>query len=942
MRIPTATYRLQFNSEFGFAAAQDIVDYLKSLGVSDIYASPIFKARKGSTHGYDVVDPTRLNPELGGEEAFQPLIDTVHHHGMGWLQDIVPNHMAYDGQNRYLMDVMEYGADSEYFNFFDIEWEGPEELGGRVLAPMLGDFYDRCLERGEIQLSYDETGLSVNYYGLRFPVRIESYGRFLSYQSGRLAQHLDRRDRTFVKISGILYLVKNAIVDLTGREYRDQAQFAKSLLWDVYQDSDEVREFIDQNLVIFNGTPDQPSSFDLLDELLAEQFYRLSFWKVGAEELNYRRFFTVNELICLKVDDPQVFEQTHSLIDQMVKIGQFNGVRIDHIDGLYDPTTYLERLRDRLGDTYIVVEKILEAEETLPSAWPIEGTSGYEALVQLNGIFCRQDNQDALTRLYQHLTGETTPYDDLVAAKKRLIADTNLVGDINNLARFLKRVCQQYRYGRDLTLYGLRTAIEEVLIAFPIYCTYANEDGISQRDLGYVREAIEAARRRIPQLINELNLIERFLSLNFEGSLPEAEKAQWLHFVMRLQQFTGPLMAKGVEDTLFYGYNRFISLNEVGGSPGHFGLSLRQFHQFQQERQRQWPHALVATSTHDTKRSEDVRARLNVLSELPNDWETAVNTWRSLNGSYKTVVRDQVVPDANDEYFLYQTLVGAFPFKEDELASFSDRIAEYVVKAVREAKVHTAWLRPDADYEDGFVNFARAILTPGDGNRFLAEFREFQQRIADYGIYNSLSQVLLKLMLPGVPDIYQGQDLWDFSLVDPDNRRPVDYGLRRQWLTELKRWAEGDGQGPVSDQRLALLHNLLEYRHDGRIKLWVTHCGLSARQAYPDLFAQGDYQPLFAQGEAEESMIAFARHWSDPGNDQWVVAIAPRFLTSRIDPGEYPIGSMWGDTTLTLPGNALTWHNWVTGEAVTAAAKVNLSELLAAFPIAILIASGAE
>ncbi|PZO37556.1 MAG: malto-oligosyltrehalose synthase [Shackletoniella antarctica] len=936
MRIPTATYRLQFNPEFGFAAAQGIVDYLKSLGVSDIYASPIFKARKGSTHGYDVVDPTQLNPELGGAEAFQPLIDTVHHQGLGWLQDIVPNHMAYDGQNRYLMDVMEYGSDSEYFNFFDIEWEGPEELGGRVLAPMLGDFYDRCLERGEIQLSYDETGLSVNYYGLRFPVRIESYGRFLSYQSGRLAQHLDRRDRTFVKISGILYLVKNAIVDLTGREYRDQAQFAKSLLWDVYQDSDEVREFIDQNLVIFNGTPDQPSSFDLLDELLSEQLYRLSFWKVGAEELNYRRFFTVNELICLKVDDPQVFEQTHSLIDQMVKTGQFNGVRIDHIDGLYDPTTYLERLRDRLGDTYIVIEKILEAEETLPSSWPIEGTSGYEALVQLNGIFCQQDNQDALTRIYQQLTGETTPYDELVAAKKRLIADTNLVGDINNLARFLKRVCQQYRYGRDLTLYGLRTAIEEVLIAFPIYCTYANQGGISQRDLAYVQEAIEAARKRIPQLINELNLIERFLSLNFEGSLPEAEKAQWLHFVMRLQQFTGPLMAKGLEDTLFYGYNRFISLNEVGGSPGQFGLSLRQFHQLQQERQRQWPHAMVATSTHDTKRSEDVRARLNVLSELPTQWEAAVNSWRSLNGSYKKVVRDQVVPDANDEYFLYQTLVGAFPFDgpfdesldepldESRLASFSDRIADYVVKAVREAKVHTAWLRPDADYEDGFVDFARALLTPGDDNRFLTEFREFQQRIADYGIYNSLSQVLLKLMLPGVPDIYQGQDLWDFSLVDPDNRRPVNYDRRRQWLTELKQWAE--------DDRPALLQNLLEFRHDGRIKLWLTHCGLSARQAHPELFQLGDYEPLFARGEAEESVVAFGRQWQG----QQVVAIAPRFLTGRIAPGELPIGAVWGDTTLALPSPG-PWHNWITGTSFTAAKDARLADLLATFPVAILI-----
>lgn len=939
MRIPTATYRIQFNPEFGFAAAQDIVDYLKNLGISDIYASPIFKARKGSTHGYDVVDPNQLNPELGGEAAFEPLIETVHRHGMGWLQDIVPNHMAYDGQNPYLMNVLEYGPNSEYFNFFDIEWEGPEELGGKVLAPMLGDFYDRCLERGEIQLSYGEEGLSVNYYNLRFPVRIESYGRFLSYQSGRLAQHLDKRDRTFVKISGILYLVKNAIIDLEGREYRNQAQFAKGLLWDVYQESDEVREFIDQNLVLFNGTPDQSNSFDLLDELLSEQFYRLSFWKVGAEELNYRRFFTVNELICLKVDNEQVFDQTHDLISKLVREEKFNGVRIDHIDGLYDPTRYLERLRDRLGDTYVVVEKILESEETLPTNWPIQGTSGYDGLTQLNGVFCQQENQDAFTHIYQQLTGEATPYTELVSAKKRLIADTNLVGDINNLARFLKRVCQQYRYGRDLTLYGLRTAIEEVLIAFPIYCTYANQKGISERDLAYVQEAIEAARRRIPQLVNELNLIEKFLSLNYEGSLPAEEKAQWLHFVMRLQQFTGPLMAKGLEDTLFYSYNRFISLNEVGGSPGHFGLSTRQFHQRQQQRQQQWPHAINATSTHDTKRSEDVRARLNVLSEMPAEWEAAVNTWRSLNGSHKKVVRDQVVPDANDEYFLYQTLVGAFPFDDSELDSFSDRVADYVVKAVREAKMHTAWLRPDADYEDGYVAFARAILTPGEKNLFLTEFRKFQERIADYGIYNSLSQVVLKLMLPGVPDLYQGQELWDFSLVDPDNRRPVDYGRRRQWLNELQQWAGDDAaSGSASDQHLAMLQNLLEYRKDGRIKLWVTHCGLSARQAHRELFEQGDYEPLFARGEAEDNIVAFTRQW---GN-QWVVAIAPRFLNSRIEPGEYPIGKVWGDTTLALPSGIQSWKNWITGESFAFSEDAKLSELLALFPTAILIGEAAE
>ena len=923
MRLPIATYRIQFNPDFGFAAAQSIVEYLASLGISDIYASPIFKARQGSTHGYDVVDQNQLNPALGSNDEFDQLIGHLHDRSMGWLQDIVPNHMAYDGQNRYLMDVLEYGPDSEYFNYFDIEWDISEDTQGRVLAPMLGDFYDRFLERGEIQLSYSEAGLKANYYGLCFPVRIESYSRFLSHRLGRLAQQLGKRDRTYIKVSGLLYMVRHSIADLTGQAYREQAQFAKALLWDVYQENEDVREFIDQNLVTFNGTPGNPESFDFLDDLLSEQFYRLAFWKVGAEELNYRRFFTVNELICLRVDNQQVFNQTHDLIGQLVESGKVSGVRIDHIDGLYDPTTYLKRLRDRLGDTYIVIEKILELEETLPPKWPIQGTSGYEALNYINGVFCQHENQDAFTQLYQNLTGQATAYSDLVAAKKRLIADTNLVGDIDNLARFLKRVCQQYRYGRDLTLYGLRTAIEEVLIAFPIYCTYANQDGISKRDLAYTREAIEQAKKQIPQLLNELKLIEKFLSLEFEDSLPEEERSQWLHFVMRLQQFTGPIMAKGVEDTLFYGYNRFISLNEVGGSPGQFGISLRRFHQFQQQRQAEWPFAMNATSTHDTKRSEDVRARLNVLSELPTEWEAAVTQWRNLNSGHKRVVRDRVVPDANDEYFLYQTLVGAFPFADDELPSFTDRVADYVVKAVREAKVHTAWLRPDTDYEDGFVEFTRAILTPSEDNTFLTKFRAFQKRIADYGVYNSLSQVLLKLTLPGVPDLYQGNEMWDFSLVDPDNRRPVDYDHRRHELAQLQQ----------AEDRNWLLQNLLNYRQDGRIKLWVTHRGLVARQQYSDLFVYGDYQPLKVRGKGEDSIIAFARQWEQ----QWLVAIAPRFLTERMAPGEHPIGDIWADTILDLPSGVSHWQDWMSDRDLVATGEVDLSTLLARFPMAILI-----
>lgn len=929
MRIPAATYRLQFNCNFNFEAAQSIVNYLAALGVSDIYASPIFKARTGSQHGYDVVDPNQLNPDLGSPQTFDALLQQLHELGMGWIQDIVPNHMAYDSQNPYLMDVLEHGSDSAYFNYFDIEWNTDyEEINGRVLAPLLGDFYDRCLERGEIQLSYDRSGLRVNYYGLSFPLRIESYSRFLTHDLQRLTALFGEKDRTYIKISGILYLVKNSFADLSSQQRQEQTTFVKELLWELYQENGEIQTFIQQNLKTFNGSPGEPVSYDCLDELLSEQFYRLAFWKVGAEELNYRRFFTVNELICLKIDEPQVFEEMHSLLRSWVASERINGVRVDHIDGLYDPTEYLDRLRQALGDTYIVIEKILEADEALPEHWPIQGTSGYEFLNYVNGIFCQQQNESAFTRIYHQLTGQTAPYEALFLEKKRLMAKTNLVGDIDNLAQFLKRISNQYRYGRDLTLYGLRSAIEEVLIAFPIYCTYINHGGVTTRALQYIQVAVDRARRQIPQLVNELNLIEKFLRLEYEDSLPDEERAQWLHFVMRLQQFTGPLMAKGIEDTLFYSYNRFISLNEVGGTPNHFGTSLRQFHKFNEQRQIDWPLALSATSTHDTKRSEDLRARLNVLSELPEQWEVQIHQWRSLNSHHKRVMDDQVVPDANDEYFLYQTLVGVWPFSTDDpdsLRNVIKRVTQYAVKAVREAKVHTAWLRPDTDYEDGFVAFIESILDLEGDTKFLDSLRSFQTWVANYGIYNSLSQTLLKLTAVGVPDIYQGNEMWDFSLVDPDNRRPVDYGYRQHMLNEIKRdWA---------DDPAGLLANMLTYRQDGRVKLFVVHRVLMARQQYPEVFNQGSYGAITVRGRYEENIVAFARQ----GQGVTVVAIAPRFFTQLVEPEIDPLGAVWQDTILPLPDTGTIWYDWLSDQTLNVTGEILLSQVLSRFPVALLV-----
>jgi (1->4)-alpha-D-glucan 1-alpha-D-glucosylmutase len=928
MRIPVATYRLQFNPDFGFTQARALVDYLDQLGISDIYASPIFKARSGSQHGYDVVDQNQINPELGGREEFEVLIEELQERGMGWLQDIVPNHMAYDGENRYLMDVLEHGTESEYIDYFDIEWEHSyEDIQGKVLAPMLGDFYDRCLERGEIQLSYAEDGLKVNYYALQFPVRIESYADFLAHEISWLRRQMGRQHPDYIKLIGILNTIKNTFPTLKGYERGVQAKFEKQLLWELYESNSEIKVFIDQNVEAFNGQPGKPTSFNLLDRLLLEQYYRLSFWKVGAEELNYRRFFTVNELICIKVDNPKVFDKTHTLVEELVNAKKINGLRIDHIDGLYDPLVYLQRLHEKTKGSYTVIEKILELNERLPKHWPIQGTSGYEFLNYANGVFYQQQNQRHFTRFYKQFSGLRDGYEKLFWEKKQLIAETNLVGDIDNLARFLKKVASQYRYGRDLTANGLKTAIQEVLVSFPVYCTYINQRGSSPGDLTYIRMAIAQARKHIPQLLNELKLIEKFLLLEYEVPLPAEERSQWLHFVMRLQQFTGPLMAKGIEDTLFYVYNRFIGLNDVGGAPNHFGVSLKEFHDYNRYQQEHWPHTLNATSTHDTKRSEDVRSRLSVISELPEEWESEVKAWSALNASKKQVINEQAIPEANDEYFLYQTLVGAYPFDSAELPEFRERMKAYVVKAVREAKVHTAWLRPDEEYENGYVHFVETLLTPGKDNIFLDKLQHFQKRIAEYGIYNSLSQLLIKLTAPGVPDFYQGTELWDLSLVDPDNRRPVDYQKRLSALQDIQtRWQK---------QPSTLIKDLLKNRTDGRIKLFLMLRGLAARNYFRNVFRSGAYHPLTATGEQAEHVVAFIRH----KGEHTVVTVVPRFLTDLIEPNTLPLKkAVWGESAIEIPGaGQAKWKNWITNEPIKLSDQPLVGDLLSQFPVALLV-----
>ena len=928
MRIPLATYRLQLTPAFGFQEAQEVIAYLHALGISDIYASPIFKAKPGSTHGYDVIDPNQINPELGGRKGFSQLIEEVKKYGMGWLQDIVPNHTAFDGENQMLMDVLENGPASAFFDFFDIEWNHP--LGsarGKVLAPFLGSFYAECLENGEIQLRYDQTGFSLNYYEVKFPVKMESYAKVLTYNLTALEKKLGPVHPDLLKLAGALHTLGNLPAAEKSKERYEQILFAKRMLWELYAGNAEIKNFIDGNLAKFNGEKGVPESFNLLDALHAEQYFRLSFWKVAAEEIDYRRFFNINGLISMRIEDEKVFAHTHGLIAKLVADEKITGLRIDHIDGLYDPTMYLRRLREKAGAVYLVVEKILDLDEALPAFWPVQGTTGYDFLNYVSGLFCCRKNERKFDRIYGKFASFQTPYEDLVCEKKRLIIGKHTAGDVERLAQLMKSISAHDRYGSDITLYGLKRALVEVLALFPIYRTYINHEIFSEPDRTTIRETVEKAKQSNPGLVHELDFIRRALLQEFRGQPADEQKQKWLHFIMRFQQLTGPLMAKGFEDTTLYIYNRMLSLNNVGSSPNRFGISAAAFHQFNQERRRLWPYTMNATATHDAKRGEDVRARINVLSEMPEEWERNLKIWNKLNKSKKRLINDKPIPDHNDEYFLYQTLIGAWPFDESGHAAFVERMKGYVIKAVREAKVHTAWLKPDTNYEEAYLAFLDAILQPPEQNQFLKEFLPFQRKIAFYGVFNSLAQTLLKITAPGLPDFYQGAELWDLNLVDPDNRRSVDFEKRKRFLAEIKETGEGD--------ILKLVEALLAGKEDGRIKLLLIHRALMARKENTEIFQNGDYIPLQAEGKWKNHVIAFARK----NETAWAVTVAPRFLTGVVKEGEYPLGEqVWMDTHIVLPDDApALWKNAITAQSLPGGNKLRMNEVFEHFPAALLV-----
>jgi (1->4)-alpha-D-glucan 1-alpha-D-glucosylmutase len=942
-RIPRSTYRLQLNRGFTFRDAAEIVPYLHALGVGDLYASPYLQARPGSIHGYDITDHGSLNPEIGTEEEHTRLAGRLREHGMGHLLDIVPNHMGIGGHtNPWWWEVLEGGPDSPYAAYFDVDWHPHmPELEGKVLLPVLGDPYGVVLERGELKLVYLDGRFRIDYFENRFPAAPASTAAVLREALARLDGVLDEDHPDRMELESIA----TALARLPARrrtdppsvdERRREKLVTQRRLSGLYQMSPTVALAVDQAVRAFNGKPGDPRSFDQLGALLDEQSYRLAFWRVAAEEINYRRFFDVNELAGVRVEVPKVFQDTHRLILRLVREGKVTGLRVDHPDGLFHPRDYLRELQretagiDARGRFYVVVEKILTGDERLPEEWPVAGTVGYEFLNRVNGLFVARRNEAALDEAYRRFTGLRTRFQDLVYEKKLLILRFSLVSELTVLTTTLARLSERNRRYRDFTWGALRDALREVVACFPVYRTYidAVAGEVSERDRGYVEQAVRLARRRNASMSGSLfDFVRDVLLLRWPEELDEEARQEHARFVMKVQQLTGPVMAKGVEDTAFYVFNRLVSLNEVGGEPDRFGITVDEFHAFNAERAERWPGALSAGSTHDTKRGEDVRARINLLSEIPDLWASAFNRWAETNRAHRRDEDGEPVPDANDEYLLYQTLVGTWPLGETDDGARADyvaRIQQYMDKATREAKVHTSWINPNETYDDGLRDFIAATL--GDA-AFVADLAAFQAPVARLGMVNALAQTLVRIASPGVPDIYQGQEIWDFSLVDPDNRRPVDYALRRGMLGKLRARMQGD--------RRALCHDLVERWEDGAPKLYVTHVGLRARQDHADAFTRGEYLPVTASGARAEHVVAFARR----GADRTLLAVVPRLVAELTRDRDFaiPDRGVWEDTALTGDVVAGRWRNLFTGEELEASGDgLRLADVLADFPVALL------
>jgi (1->4)-alpha-D-glucan 1-alpha-D-glucosylmutase len=968
-RIPLATYRLQFSDHLKFQDALGLVDYLEALGVTDAYPSPLFRARANSAHGYDVIDHATIDPEFGSHDDFREFAEELRRRGMGILMDVVPNHMGIDDPNNlWWQDVLENGVSSRYARFFDIDWRPPKDsLKGKVLLPILGDQYGRVLDRQELRLVWEQDRFYVRYYNRRFPLAPRTWPLILAAARAALTGKLPEDGPELLELDSIVSQLENlpsrgeldpARVQLRYRE-KEVARRRLATIWNV----EAVRQAIEQVIEDFNGTPGDSRSFDPLDALLAEQAYRLSHWRVATDEINYRRFFDINELAALRVEDDQVFDAVHTLILEFLEHDWITGLRIDHPDGLLDPQGYFEKLQAAYRDIqarrgaaptsehaqdallYLVVEKILGENEPLPVDWPVSGTTGYDFLNLLSGLFVDRQGMYDINAVYLRFLGERRNYRDVLYESKRTILNVSMSSELHVLSWHLDRVSEQHRWSRDFTHTSLRTALRELIACFPVYRSYIRPQSqtVSNEDRQRILEAVRMAKRRNPGLNPAfLDFIASVLLFEDPEGLSEEQIAERRQFALKFQQVTGPVTAKGMEDTSFYRFYPLASLNEVGGDPASSGVSKEQFHGRNAERAISWPYAQSATATHDTKRGEDMRARLHVLSECPADWEQAIDRWRTANAAHRAELDGEFAPDANEEYLIYQTLVGTWPggtLAGDERKVYLERIQRYMDKAIKEAKVHSDWLNPSDAYDQSVGAFLAAALQGAQSDAFLADLNGFVQSIADAGYLNGLAQTLGKIVAPGVPDFYQGTEYWDFSLVDPDNRRPVDFTARRKSLDEMRARAKSDLPDLASE--------LVAAWPDPRIKQFLIWRALTFRREHPALFLSGRYVPVTVEGDRSAALCAFAREH----DDQWVLALLPRLSLPAwragqsgelptLETARNPLAGWWQDCQLHLPPDApRQWTSVLTGETLPAAGdskvdtRIDAAAAMADFPV---------
>jgi (1->4)-alpha-D-glucan 1-alpha-D-glucosylmutase len=988
-RLPISTYRLQFNNSFTFRDAAKVVPYLHNLGITDCYASPYLKARTGSLHGYDVSDYNTLNPEVGTWAEYLSFVRQLRRHAMGQILDFVPNHMSlFD--NPWWTNILENGPSSPYAEFFDIDWyPAKAELREKVLLPILEDHYGAVLQAGELRLSFDQGSFRIRYRDRVLPIDPKTAVSILEPCLGSLPQTSHTRDKYQREIRSIIAACHNLperstkeIKTIDERQRKNKAITKR--LRQLAAETPQVRAILDRVVGSFNGIPGRNTSFNALHELLEAQAYRLAYWRVASDEVNYRRFFNINELVGLRMEIPEVFEKSHRLVLRLIRENMVTGLRIDHIDGLFSPADYLWSLQknclmelcfkavaadpalstlDRAAvaeevlqkfesdrqqrpksafslPVYVIVEKILEENETLPETWPVYGTSGYEFSAALAGIFVDRRNEKRILSTFRRFTGTGDTFTDVVYRSKNHLMKTSMSAEVSAIARGLDRISEGSRQYRDFTRNSQREAIREVIACFPVYRTYidAYADSIGSGDKAIVKAAIAEAKRRNPALSASIfDFIGDTLLLKYPPDMNEEGRNEQRLFVMKFQQFSGQVMAKGLEDTACYIYNPLVSLNEVGDFPQRFGTSVDEFHRHNIYRQNTLPQSMISTSTHDSKRSEDVRARINVLSEIPTEWSSALFRWSRLNSKNKSTLNGQTVPDRNEECLLYQTLLGTYPLgrmDRKQRDEYRRRIESYMLKAIREAKVHTGWTSPNTPYEQGMAQFISTILDPSPSrNPFLADFATLNRQVACCGMYNSLAQSLLRIFSPGVPDLYQGNELWDFSLVDPDNRRPVDFACRVHLLNALRK--EAVKKRPL----LHLAQHLVNTKENGQIKLYVIWRALVYRRAHSGLFEYGAYLPAKAVGKNNSRICAFV--WQK-GSDQLVV-VAPRLLARLTQKAAIaPIGErVWADSHLILPHgcHARQYRNIFTDEIIDTEpnakrSSLPLARVFAIFPVA--------